>query len=127
VARLSIPVIQCRELEPGEPVGYSNAWIAEEPTRLVTVSAGYADGILRATSNQAVLFSGDAPCPLVGRVSMDLITVDVSHLDTPPQELDLLGTHQSVDDLAGAAGTIGYEILTSLGSRYVRRYAGSGT
>ena len=124
VASLSIPVIQTRELEPGEPVGYANSWIAEEPTRLATISAGYADGLLRAMSNTAVLFADDIPCPLVGRVSMDLITVDISHLDFIPRTLDLLCSHQNVDDLAEAAGTIGYEILTSLGARYSRRYKG---
>jgi len=126
VARLSIPIIQTRELEPGEPVGYANSWIAEQPTRLATISGGYADGILRAISNQAVLFHGDVPCPLVGRVSMDLITVDISHLDMIPTSLDLLSDQQSVDDLSEAAGTIGYEILTSLGARYTRRYSGTG-
>jgi len=124
VANLAIPVIQTRELEPGEPVGYGNAWIAEEPTRIATIAAGYADGILRAISNQAVLFADEIPCPLVGRVSMDLITVDISHLDRIPKSLDLLCQHQTIDDLAEPADTIGYEILTSLGARYVRRYKG---
>ncbi len=126
VAQLSIPIIQIRELEAGEPVGYGNSWIAEQPTRIATISAGYADGILRAVSNQAVLFAGDEPCPLVGRVSMDLITVDITHLGEVPKALELLGPQQSIDDLAEAAGTIGYEVLTSLGGRYARRYGGSG-
>jgi alanine racemase len=81
VVSLKIPVIQTRSLEPGETVGYGNSWTAEVPTRLATVSAGYADGITRHISNQAVLFHEDEPCPLVGRVSMDLITVDITHLD----------------------------------------------
>jgi len=63
-------------------------------------------------------------CPLVGRVSMDLITVDISHLHEVPTHLDLITPQQTVDDLAQMAGTIGYEILTSLGPRYARRYAG---
>lgn len=126
VAHLSIPVIQVRELEEGEPAGYGNTWIAEQPTRLATISGGYADGILRAVSNQAVLYADGEPCPLVGRVSMDLITVDITHLKHTPKRLDLLCPQQSVDDLAKAAGTIGYEILTSLGARYTRRYVGDG-
>ena len=113
-------------MEPGEPVGYGNSWIADEPTRIATISAGYADGILRAISNNAVLFADDEPCPLVGRVSMDLITVDISHLDHLPKVLTLIGPNQTVDDLAEAAGTIGYEVLTSLGNRYARRYKDSG-
>ena len=123
-AHVSIPVIQTRHLEAGEPVGYGNAWIAEAPTRIATISAGYADGILRAISNKAVLFADGTPCPLVGRVSMDLLTVDISHLDHTPKTLDLLSADQGVDDLADIAGTIGYEILTSLGARYTRRYRG---
>lgn len=125
VVQLSLPVIQCRELDSGEPVGYDNSWIAEKPTRIATVAAGYADGILRALSDRAVLFSGDIPCPLVGRVSMDLITVDIGHLNYTPKTLDLLCPHQTIDDLADSAGTIGYEILTSLGARYARHYSGS--
>ncbi|EKD61075.1 MAG: hypothetical protein ACD_54C00413G0001, partial [uncultured bacterium] len=89
---------------------------------IATVAAGYADGLPRTLSNAAVLWDGDTPCPLVGRVSMDLITVDITHLSQIPRYLDIIGPHQSADELADIAGTIGYEILTSLGSRYVRRY-----
>lgn len=127
VVRLSVPVIQVRDLEAGEPVGYGNAWIASEPTRIATVSAGYADGVLRAISGKGALYAGDVACPLVGRVSMDLITCDVSALDRVPGALDLLGPHQGVDDLAALAGTIGYEMLTALGPRYTRRYINTGT
>jgi alanine racemase len=122
VVTLALPVVQVRELEAGETVGYGGAWTAEAPTRIATVSGGYADGLLRALSNRAVLWHGDTPCPIAGRVSMDLITVDVSHLDDVPAALDSLGPHQTVDDLAAVAGTIGYEILTALGLRYERRY-----
>ncbi len=122
VVTLELPVIQTREVAAGEAVGYGQGFIAEADMRLATVSGGYADGLLRALSNNAVLFAGDTPCPLVGRVSMDLITVDVSHLAAPPEALSILGPHQGIDDLAHAAGTIGYEILTSLGPRYQRDY-----
>ncbi|THD84446.1 alanine racemase [Aliigemmobacter aestuarii] len=122
--RLALPVIQIREVAAGETVGYSNTWTAEEPALIATVSGGYADGLLRGLSNAAMLFDGATPCPLVGRVSMDLITVDVTHLKDVPQTLDILSEHQLVDDLADVAGTIGYEILTSLGPRYARRYTG---
>lgn len=124
VAHLSLPVIQTRELEPGESVGYGATWVAEEPCRLATVAAGYADGLIRAMSNRGYLFHDGEPCPIVGRVSMDLITVDVTHLTDTPKALEILGQDQSVDDLADAADTIGYEILTSLGARYSRQYAG---
>jgi len=88
------------------------------------LSAGYADGLIRAMGNEAVLFADDIPCPLAGRVSMDLLTVDITHLTRIPDHLDILCTAQTVDDLAASANTIGYEILTSLGPRYQRRYTG---
>ncbi len=119
---LSLPIIQTRLVQPGETVGYGASWDAEVPTTVATLSGGYADGITRALSNTGVLWDGDTPCPLLGRVSMDLLTVDISHLQDVPRTLDILGPHQSVDDLADIAGTIGYEILTSLGPRYTRRY-----
>ena len=127
VVTLSLPVIQIREVFPGEAVGYSATWVAEEPTLIATLAAGYADGLPRSLSNRATLFDGDTPCPLIGRVSMDMIAVDVSHLPEMPKSLDILGPYQTVDDLADMAGTIGYEILTSLGARYARRHvSGSG-
>ncbi len=119
---LALPVVQCRDLARGEVVGYGNSWQAQRPSRIATVSAGYADGILRALSGRLRLWHGDRPCPAVGRISMDLITVDVTDLGEDPEELTLIGPHQGVDDLAAAAGTIGYEILTSLSPRLVRRY-----
>ena len=119
---LSLPVIQMRELAIGETVGYSCAWTAESPSLIATVAGGYADGLLRALGNRAVLWAGDVPWPVVGRVSMDAITVDISHLEQAPRKLDILGPHQTIDDLAEAGDTIGYEILTGLGSRYARRY-----
>ncbi|MEV8465337.1 alanine racemase [Fluviibacterium sp. DFM31] len=120
--QLAIPVIQCRDVALGETVGYGNAWIASRPSRIATIAAGYADGLLRSLSGKATLFAGATPCPLVGRVSMDLLTIDVTDLDEDPETLEILGPYQGVDALADAAGTIGYEILTSLGARYDRRY-----
>ncbi|MDP4033304.1 MAG: alanine racemase [Pseudorhodobacter sp.] len=121
---LALPVIQLREVAAGETVGYGCGWTAEGASVIATVSGGYADGLLRCLGNSAVLWDGDVPCPLVGRVSMDLIGVDVSHLATVPRNLDIIGPYQTIDDLADAAGTIGYEILTNLGPRYARRYSG---
>lgn len=125
VVGLSLPVIQTREVAAGEAVGYSCAWEAETPAVIATLQAGYADGLIRSLSNNAVLWDGATPCPLVGRVSMDMITADVTHLREMPKVLDILGPHQSVDELADAAGTIGYELLTGLGARYQRRYVES--
>jgi alanine racemase len=123
VVELELPVIQIRDLKAGESVGYGNAFVTDHPTRIATVSGGYADGLSRQMSNHAILFHEGTPCPIVGRVSMDLIGVDVGHLGTEPKVLSMLCPEQSVDDLAEAAGTIGYEILTQLGPRYERHYA----
>jgi alanine racemase len=126
VVQLDLPVIQCRTVEPGEIVGYSATWTAPAPTRTATVAAGYADGLLRSLSGRGTLWAGDVPCPILGRVSMDLIVADVSALPGDPESLAALGPHQGIDDLAAAAGTIGYEILTALGARYRRRHVGAG-
>lgn len=120
--RLDAPVIQTRLVRPFETVGYANAWTAKVESCIATISAGYADGLIRAMGASAQVHAGSTPCPIVGRVSMDLITVDVTHLKDVPDALTIIGPDQSVDDLADAAGTIGYEILTSLGARYARRY-----
>lgn len=123
VVRLSLPVIQTRTVRPGEFVGYGASWTAAAPTRIATLAAGYADGLLRALSSSgASLYAGGVACPLVGRVSMDLITADVSALDGAPETLDLICPEQPIDRLADFAGTIGYEILTSLRQRYDRIY-----
>ncbi|WP_299191450.1 alanine racemase [uncultured Litoreibacter sp.] len=120
VATVDLPVIQTRTLQAGESAGYGCAFVAEKETKIATVSAGYADGLIRAMSDKATLYAGDTPVPLAGRVSMDLLTVDITALDHVPDTLQILGPRQTVDQLADAAGTIGYEILTSLGPRYKR-------
>lgn len=126
VVTLTLPVIQTRRVVAGETVGYGGRWTAKRDSIIATLAAGYADGILRTMGNNPpALFAGDVACPLVGRVSMDLLTVDVTALNRVPDSLDLLNRRQTVDDLADAAGTIGYEILTSLGARYNRRYSGA--
>lgn len=122
VVTLDLPVIQVRDVAKGETVGYSNTWTATRPSRIATVAAGYADGLHRALGRGIELYAGKTACPVVGRVSMDLITVDITDLDHEPDALQMLNRLQTVDDLAEAAGTIGYEILTSLGQRYRRTY-----
>lgn len=122
VVALDLPVVQIRDIALGEVVGYGNSWQAVRPSRIATVSGGYADGIMRALSDRAQFFSGDQAVPAVGRVSMDLITVDITDLDHDPDRLSLICAAQAVDDLADRAGTIGYEVLTQLGARYRRQY-----
>jgi alanine racemase len=124
VVRLSVPVIQVRDVQPGEQVGYGGAWTARQPARIATAAAGYADGLIRAMGNRALVFCGSTPCPIVGRVSMDLLTIDVSATSQDPEEVEIFCDAQGIDTVAEAAGTIGYEILTSLGNRYARTYRG---
>jgi len=122
VLSLHVPVIQHRRIETGEAVGYGASWTARRPSRVATVAAGYADGLIRHMGNRAQVFAGGRAVPVIGRVSMDLITVDITDLGDAPEQVEILGPGQGVDDLARAAGTIGYEILTSLGPRYDRTY-----
>jgi alanine racemase len=124
VVSLHLPIIQIREVAPGETVGYGATWSTRRRSRIATLSGGYADGLIRALGGGAAGYLDGQPLPFAGRVSMDLITLDVTGCSaaTPGAMIELLGPNQSVDDLAAAAGTIGHEILTSLGSRYRRRY-----
>jgi len=122
VVRLALPVIQTRAVAAGQSVGYGGTWTAARPSLVAIVAAGYADGLARMLSNAGCLWDGAVRCPLVGRVSMDLITVDITDLPEVPDALDILGPQQGADALAAAAGTIGYEILTALGPRYQRHY-----
>ncbi len=129
VARLDLPVIQTRRVEAGEMVGYGAAFRAEGPMTVATVAGGYADGLIRAMGGRAAAFHKGRRLPFIGRVSMDLITLDASAAPDlrPGDAATVLGPEQGVDALAAAAGTIGYEILTSLGTRYARRYVGASS
>ncbi|WP_171614648.1 alanine racemase [Roseicella sp. DB1501] len=124
VVTLAAPVLQVREIPAGAPVGYGAGWTAPRPSRIATVAAGYADGYLRSLSGRAVGMVRGRPVPLVGRVSMDLTTFDVTALpDLRPGEMvQLIGPGNTPDEVAERAGTIGYEILTALGGRYRRDY-----
>ncbi len=126
VVRLQGKVVQLRSVPPGTPIGYSWTHRVEQKCRVATVSVGYADGFLRSLSGRACAYFGDVPLPLIGRVSMDSITLDASALPdgalTAGAFVDLIGPHETVDAVAARAGTIGYEILTSLGQRYFREY-----
>ena len=129
VVRLAAKIIQTREIDSGESVGYGATHVMEAPGRIATVAVGYADGWLRSLSGRGGGYIGDARVPLLGRASMDLLTFDVSAVDPaltcPGMTIELLGPRYGVDDVAADAGTIGYEILTALGSRYHRVYRDS--
>jgi len=128
VVRLAARIMQVQNLQPGETVGYNGIWTAPRPSRIAVLSVGYADGYLRSLSNRATAMFDGTRIPLVGRVSMDLSTFDIT--DAPNagvgDYIDLIGPGHDADALAIEAGTNGYEILTSLGHRYQRRYAGVG-
>ncbi len=122
VVNVLIPLIQIQDVAPQEGVGYDMSWIATEPTRVATIAAGYADGLLRSLSSNSFVYANGAPCPVIGRVSMDLITVDISSVKEIPDHFEILGADQTVAELARHASTIPHEILTSLGQRYHRVY-----
>lgn len=121
-------VIQTRELSAGTPVGYNGRYVCHSQGRIATVGVGYADGFLRCLGNKASAAIRGQAVPIVGAVSMDLITLDISGLPfevSPGELVDLIGGEAgSPDVVATQAGTIGYEILTSLGGRYFRSYQG---
>jgi alanine racemase len=133
VVELKARIVQIRDVERGESVGYGGNWTARRPTRLAIVSAGYADGYFRAGSSNdgtrgAEVIVAGKRCAVAGRISMDLMAVDITDLDKNAVRrghlVTLIGEGITVDELAHHFGTIGYEVLTSLGSRYARVYKG---
>jgi alanine racemase len=128
VVRLCGKILQIREIDRGESVGYGAAHVMEAPGRVATVAVGYADGWLRSLSHCGYGHVAGTRVPLLGRVSMDLLTFDVSAVDPavarPGAMIELLSENYGIDDVAADAGTIAYEILTALGSRYHRIYRG---
>lgn len=133
VVDLKARIVQTRDVERGESVGYGGNWTARRSTRLAIVSAGYADGYFRAGSSNdgtrgAEVMVAGKRCPVAGRISMDLLAVDVTDLEKNAVRrghmVTLIGEGITVDELAHHFGTIGYEVLTSLGARYARIYKG---
>jgi alanine racemase len=133
VVELKARVMQIRDVERGESVGYGGTWTARRPTRLAIISVGYADGYFRAGSSNdgtrgAEVMVAGKRCPVAGRISMDLTAVDVTDLEKNAVRrghlVTLIGEGITVDGLAHHFGTIGYEVLTSLGPRYARIYKG---
>ena len=116
-----------RAVAAGETVGYGAAFTAERPLRVAIVAAGYADGVLRAAWQSGRAWFGGDFRRLVGRVSMDLLAIDVTGCDEarPGAMVELLGPHVRLDEAAEAAGTVSYEILTRLGERAERVYLGA--
>jgi alanine racemase len=125
VVTLTAPILQVRDIKRGETVGYGQSWTAEADTQLATVGLGYADGFLRAASNRGKAHIQGQKRPIVGRVSMDLIVINVTGLSVfPGDDVEFLGPNIQLGEAASQMDTIDYEILTRLGARLDRRYSG---
>lgn len=122
---LEAPILQVRQIEIGETVGYGATWRAEAPTVIATLAIGYGDGFPRSASNKGFVMLGAKRCPILGRVSMDLITIDVTQaadLARPGVYAQLIGPDAPLEEQAALAGTIGYELTTGLTPRVKRIY-----
>lgn len=125
VATLEARVVGLRSVGPGEPVGYGGTFQTVRETRIAVLGLGYADGVPRAVSNRGAVACRGQRLPVIGRVSMDLMHVDVTAARSPVAVgdwLEVFGHAVRIDDVAAAAGTIPYEVLTGIGSRVVRDY-----
>jgi alanine racemase len=131
VIRLKGRIVQVRDVDSGITVGYGAAHRMERAGRIATVAVGYADGWLRSASHHGTAGIAGARLPIIGRISMDLMTLDVTGIDPAlaccGAFVDLIDETHGVDEVAATAGTIGYEILTSLGARYHRIYRGEAS
>jgi alanine racemase len=124
VVTLRAPVLQVRDVKKGETVGYGATWTADRNCQLATTGLGYADGFLRAASNRGSAFVAGQKRPIVGRVSMDLIVVDVTGLGVAPgDDIEFLGPNMLLPEVAESMGTIDYELLTRLGPRIARTWS----
>ncbi len=125
VATFCADILQVREVPAGESVGYSRGFVADAPRRIATVAAGYADGVLRSYSPNGQAWIGGKLQSILGRISMDVCAVDATDLDVAVGDsVELFGAHRPIDDAAQAAGTIAYELLTSITARVPRHYIG---
>jgi len=133
VVTLEAPILMVKEVKTGESVGYGALQTMHRDSRIAIVGIGYADGFFRSLSGAdnhrgTNVVIGGVPCPVVGRVSMDMIGVDVTELrelPVPGAMAEIIGKTITVDDHADVAGTLGYEVLTSLKGRYSRQYVES--
>jgi alanine racemase len=123
-ARLTGRILQLRRVDKGECVGYGATFRVERPSRLATVALGYADGLMRSLGNRGAGAIAGRRAPVVGRVSMDLVTLDVTDIPEPAEgaDVEFVGDTIALEEIARAAGTANYEILTLLGKRVARRY-----
>ncbi len=122
VLQIKAPIIQINTIKRGMGIGYNLTFKARETMKIATIPTGYGDGISRLLSNRGFLFFKNTQCPIVGRISMDLITVDISHLKNEPSYLNFFSNEYDISDMAKQTSTISHEILVGLGNRYKRKY-----
>ena len=122
VISIELPIIQTHFLNPGEGVGYGLTYISKERKKIATLSGGYADGLTRNLSNIGCLYDDKIPCPILGKISMDLVTVDISHLNKVPDRLTFIGPQQTINNLSEKTKTVAHEILINLGNRFSKKY-----
>lgn len=127
VAHLTAPILQIREIRPGETIGYGATFTAEQPVRAAIIAAGYADGMLRSFGKSGQVWLGGAYRKVLGRLSMDMTAIEISHdlVVAPGDQVELLGEHITLDDAASASGTLAYECLVRLAPRLQRTYRGA--
>ena len=123
---LAARILQVRRIDALQTVGYGAAWRSARPSRVATIALGYADGYFRNLINRAHVLLAGHRVPVIGRISMDLVTIDVTEvpeeLSQPGTTVEVLGQHLTADDLADHARTNAYEVMTALGRRYARLY-----
>lgn len=128
VVRLDAGILQVREIDPPDTVGYGATHKVVRPTRVATVAVGYADGYLRAAGNRGLALIDGREVPVLGRISMDLMTIDVTDVAPercrPGMDITLVGDSLTIDRVAATMDTVSYELLTRLGRRFARVYTG---
>ncbi len=125
VAHLTAPILSIHKGRKGETVGYGATYTFEQDATIATLGIGYADGLLRSGSNTAHFYINGTPCPITGRISMDLTTTDISALGDSPKvgdSVEILGEHQNIDALAKDLSSIPYEVLTAFGNAMPKNY-----
>ena len=123
VVKLLAQVLQVRRVGQGVPVGYGGTFVTNRDSVLAIIGAGYADGISRSLSNKGRAFVSGSYCPIIGRVSMDTLHLDVTGVDIEEGDwVELIGPNMSLDEVALQSETISYEVLTNLGRRCSRVY-----
>jgi alanine racemase len=124
--KLDVRILQTRVIDALQTVGYGAAWRSARPSRVATIALGYADGYFRNLINRAHVHIAGHRVPVIGRISMDLVTIDVTDVPEaacrPGATVEVLGEHMTADDLADHARTNAYEVMTALGRRYARLY-----